>query len=157
MISLIEDTRQKETKHETKHRFWDGIGVKVVRSALPFGDYMAVPSMAIDTKQDISEIAVNMCGTMKERHRFANECRQAQEHGCKLVFLIEDKNYNHIDDLYGKQIFVHGGGGKVIQGDSLAKGMHTAKEQFGCEFLFCDPKESARIIMELLAWAKGMY
>lgn len=153
MVTLIEDTRQKASKHETKHKYFDSHNIPLLRCALPFGDYAAAPRIAIDTKQDISEIALNMCGSAKEKTRFREECVKAKEAGCKLIFLIEDARYENVQSLYGKQIFIHNG--QTISGDQLATAMHVMKERYGCEFWFCDAKESGRIITELLEDTDG--
>ena len=155
MLTIIEDTRQKESKHETKHAWWTEHDTELIRCALPFGDYAPVPPVAIDTKQDITEIGANMCGAAREKKRFMNECREAQKAGTKLVFLIEDKRFETIEDLYGKQIQLHNG--QVLPGDQLATAMNTMANRYGCEFMFCDPRESAQIITELLTWAKGTF
>lgn len=155
MPTIIEDTRQKAEKHESKHLYWQKHGISVVRSALPFGDYISAPEIAIDTKQDITEIGVNMCGSAREKKRFREECKLAQESGCKLIFLIEDGRYKDVADLYGKTIYLHNG--QVIPGDQLATAMHTMSGRYGCEFRFCDPQDSAQIITELLRWVKDTY
>lgn len=147
-MAIVEDTRNKTGKHETKHKYWDAAGVTWLRSALPFADYWPTPKMAIDTKQDIQEIAANMCGAAKEKKRFREECKKARDAGCKLIFLIEDKRYGCIDDLYDKQIWLHTG--QIIPGDQLAIAMFTMQERYGCEFRFCDPEESGEIIREIL-------
>ena len=148
MVAIIEDTRQKADKHKRKHNYWADVGVTYIRSALAFGDYIKAPTIAVDTKQDIYEIGINMCGSGKEKHRFAEECKKAKDIGCKLVFLIEDKRFTNIGDLYGKQIHLHNG--MTIPGDQLATAMRTMSGRYGCEFMFCDPKESGRKIIELL-------
>ena len=148
MLAIIEDTRQKADKHEKKHQFWSEVGVGYMRSALAFGDYIKAPEVAVDTKQDITEIGMNMCGNGREKHRFAAECRKAKEYGCKLFFLIEDNRFKTIDDLYGKQIHLHNG--MTIPGDQLATAMHTMSGRYGCEFVFCDPNESGKVIIKLL-------
>ena len=153
MLAIIEDTRQKADKHQAKHQFWSEIGVGYMRSALAFGDYIKAPSVAVDTKQDIYEIGMNMCGSGKEKHRFAAECKKAKDCGCKLYFLIEDKRFNGIGDLYGKQIHLHNG--MTVPGDQLATAMHTMSGRYGCEFVFCDPKESGRVIIKLLENGNG--
>jgi len=145
---IIEDTRQKEGKHDMKHRYWVQTGVGRARSALWFGDYWAAPKVAVDTKQDIKEIAVNLCGNRKEKNRFREECDKAKTAGCKLVFLIEDKNYETIDDLYGSRIWIHDG--RTISGDSIATEMHSLMERFGVDFMFCEPEEAGRVIKEIL-------
>lgn len=148
MLAIIEDTRQKADKHEKKHQFWSEVGVNYMRSALAYGDYIKAPEVAVDTKQDITEIGMNMCGNAKEKHRFAAECRNARDFGTKLIFLIEDKRFKDISDLYGKQIHLHNG--MTIPGDQLATAMHTMSGRYGCEFVFCDPNESGRVIIQLL-------
>lgn len=148
MATIIEDTRQKASRHETKHKYFDAQCIPLLRCALPFGDYVAAPKIAVDTKQDISEIALNMCSSAKEKTRFRNECVKAKEAGCKLVFLIEDSRYDTVEDLYGKKIFLHNG--QLISGDQLATAMHIMQERYGCEFWFCSPQDAGRIIEELL-------
>ena len=147
-FTIIEDSRNKVGKHELKHQCWDNDGVAVIRSALPFGDYIKAPKIAIDTKQDLAEIGNNMCGAVAEKKRFAAECIKAKEAGCKLIFLIEDRNVNTIENLYGKQLYLHNG--RLLSGDQLATAMHVMSGRYGCEFMFCDPTDSARIIKELL-------
>lgn len=147
-ITIIEDSRNKVGKHELKRKYWDENGTGLIRSALPFGDYIKAPPIAIDTKQDATEIGQNMCGPMAEKKRFAAECKKAKDAGCKLIFLIEDSRFSCIDDLYGKQIFMHSG--RFLSGDQLATAMHVMNGRYGCEFMFCNPKDSARIIEELL-------
>ena len=148
MQTILEDTRQKADKHKTKHGYFADEGIDLIRCALPFGDYAPPPKVAIDTKQDVSEIAYNMCSSSKEKARFRRECIKAQEAGCKLIFLIEDSHYNNITDLYGTQIFLHNG--KLIPGDQLATAMCIMSERYGCEYLFCKPKDAGQKIIELL-------
>lgn len=148
MTTLIEDTRQKASKHEAKHKYFEGNGISLLRCALPFGDYASAPRIAVDTKQDISEIALNMCGSAKEKTRFREECVKAKEAGCKLIFLIEDARFESVQSLYGKRIFIHNG--QTISGDQLATAMHVMEERYGCEFWFCEPKDAGRIITEIL-------
>ena len=145
---IVEDTRQKAGKHENKHEHWAQTGTAWIRSALPFGDYWPTPRVAIDTKENIQEIAANMCGASKEKTRFRKECTKARDAGCKLVFLIEDKGYSGINDLWGQKIWIHTG--QVIPGDQLAKAMLIMQERYGIEFRFCSPEDSGRIIKELL-------
>ena len=148
-FTIIEDSRNKVGKHERKHQYWNENGIGLIRSALPYGDYIKAPSLAIDTKQDLAEIGNNMCGSVSERKRFTAECIKAKEAGCKLIFLVENnKNVHTITDLYGKQIYLHSG--RLLSGDQLATAMHVMSERYGCSFMFCNPKDSARIITETL-------
>ena len=55
---ILEDTRQQEKKHETKHFYFQSVGVHYNRTALYCGDYTlpANQSVCIDTKKDIAEL-----------------------------------------------------------------------------------------------------
>ena len=90
MTVIIEDTRQKAEKHAQKHETWRDDKDIVIRCKLPYGDYIKAPRVSVDTKQDVKEIAVNMCGNGREKARFREECKLAKEAEATLVFLIED-------------------------------------------------------------------
>ena len=84
---IQEDTRQKAGKHDLKHDFFQKTNIGVVRCKLPFGDYAPIPPVSIDTKEDMEEIAQNICGGKGEHQRFIRECKAARDAGCKLVIL----------------------------------------------------------------------
>lgn len=149
MRALIEDTRQKAGKHEIKHNAFDGLGVDLIRCKLPFGDYAPVPAISIDTKENMDEIANNICG--KEHKRFINECKFAKEAGCKLIILVE--NTLGISDLSQVHTWQNPRScysDKCVQGPRLQKAMETITERYGVTFLFCSPEDSAAKIWEIL-------
>lgn len=146
---IVEDTRNKAGKHENKHGYWNEAGTLWTRSALPFGDYWPAPKVAVDTKQNIQEVVANMCGAGKEKRRFMEECKKARDAGTKLVFLIEDSRYHVPEDLCGEHIYILNG--QTIPGDQAYMAMRMHEERYGCEFWFCDPEESGRVIQEILA------
>ena len=146
---IIEDTRQQAGKHDIKHEWFGTNGVELVRSKLPFGDYALVPSIAVDTKKDMDEIAANICG--KEHTRFINECKAAKAAGCSLVILVE--NEVGISDMSQVHIWINPRSVysmKCVQGARLQKAMETISERYGVKFLFCKPEESAQKILEIL-------
>lgn len=148
MVVLIEDTRQKAEKHAKKHETWRDDGDTVIRCKLPYGDYIQAPEISVDTKQDLQEIATNMCGAPREKKRFREECKLAQDAGAVLVFLIEDERIGDISDLYGRSIWIPPG--KTIPGDQLAQAMHTMSQRYGCRFVFCHPKDAGKRVKEIL-------
>ena len=153
MATIIEDTRQKKDLHTVKHDYWDHEGINIIRCALPFGDYISAPTVAVDTKQNIAEIGANMCGSGREKHRFAEECKKARDACCRLIFLIEDAKYSCINDLYGETIWLFNG--QTIPGDQLATAMHTMAGRYGCEFRFCKPEEAGATVVKLLEADNG--
>lgn len=148
---LIEDTRQQAGKHEIKHRHFQNNGVSVLRSKLPFGDYAAPPRVAIDTKENMLEIAGNICGTSKEHIRFKEECIKARDCGCKLIVLVENEDdIKSIDDVFTWRNPRLVYSDRACTGERLAKTMITMNNRYGVEFRFCTPTEAPQIIMEIL-------
>lgn len=148
-MQLIEDTRQKIGEHEIKHKWFSENGIELIRNKLPFGDYAKVPSIAVDTKANMDEIAANICG--KEHERFKRECVRARDAGCKLIFLIEnDVGITSIDEVHKwinpRTVY----NPKCVQGDRLERAMKTMSSRYGCMFYFCKPEDSAKTILKLL-------
>lgn len=146
---IIEDTRQQKGKHELKHDYFSANDIRLVRCALPFGDYAPVPPVSVDTKKDMDEIAMNICG--KEHKRFINECKAAKDAGCKLVILVENRlGITAMGEVHKwinpRTIYSD----KCVQGDRLQKAMETISERYGVEFRFCVPEDAGRIIQEIL-------
>lgn len=147
-MKLIEDTRQKKGQHDVKNIWWTENGHEVIRCKLPFGDYSPVPSIAVDTKQNMSEIVGNLT---TEHVRFREECKLAKRFGCKLVFLVEnDEGIECIDDVKrwkNPRRFVSS---KAPTGTQIARAMLTMQERYCVEFVFCAPEEAGKKVIEIL-------
>lgn len=149
MATIIEDTRQQAGKHEHKHEWFRAHGIEICRSKLPWGDYAPVPPVSIDTKENMLEIAGNICG--KEHTRFINECKAARNAGCQLIVLVE--NTDGITDVSQVSRWVNPRevySPNCVQGPRLQKAMLTIQERYGVQFMFCTPQDSASIIEGLL-------
>ena len=146
---IIEDTRQKLDKHDLKHETFNSLGTELLRCALPFGDYAYPPRIAVDTKENIQEIAANLVG---DHARFRQECIKAASAGCHLYILIETEweSIHTIDDVHKwynpRLIYSH----KAVTGEKLEKIMRTMQQKYGVRFLFCRPEESANTIIKIL-------
>lgn len=148
-MHLIEDSRQKADKHDVKHDSFEKQGVHLVRCKLPFGDYAPIPPVSVDTKENIDEIANNICG--KEHKRFINECKAAKEAGCKLIILVE--NTLGITDISQVHSWINPRviySPNCVQGTRLQKAMETISERYGVTFMFCPPEKSAEIITGIM-------
>ena len=148
---IIEDTRQQAGKHEVKHAAWKTHGDVLVRCALPWGDYMAVPPVSVDTKASMQEVAQNIGGSSAEHNRFRRELIKAQEAGFHLYILVE--NDEGIRNLEGVRLWVNPrliDSPKAITGERLARAMETMQERYGVTFLFCAPERAAAMIHYLL-------
>lgn len=146
MATIIEDTRQKDGKHQQKHIGFEDLGVDLLRCKLPFGDYALPPSVSVDTKENLEEIAGNLCGSMKERDRFIRECKAAAAAGCQLVIMVETEHDGSLLDLGDIRI----GSGKVVTGLQLYRAMTTVSGRYGVQFVLVRPEDAAKEIVRIL-------
>ena len=145
---IIEDSRQKAEKHAQKHKYFKSEELSIMRSKLPYGDYALPPAVSVDTKQNVQEIAQNMCGSAREKARFREECALAKSADARLIILIEDGRIRGVPELFGKTIRL--ATGQIIKGDQLARAMGVMRERYGVEFEFCKPEDAGKRIVELL-------
>lgn len=132
-------------------------------SKLYVGDYMSLdnPRLIIDRKQNLTEICSNVC---QGHERFRNELVRAQEHGIKLIILIEHSSQvKSIDDVakwenprLNKRVRDKDTGlwkniqTKAMTGETLSKIMRTMERKYGCEFRFCDKLHTGQRIIDIL-------
>lgn len=136
-------------------------------------DFIGTYDVSVDSKRDIQELIGNVCG--KAHARFRDECILAQNNKVKLYILVE--NEDGITDIkqlfswqnprmhrYNKIAYMHNLGkwqniplpkGKPTSGEVLAKSLLTMQLKYGVEFLFCNPNESGKKILELLGVNKN--
>lgn len=143
---IIEDTRQKDGKHQQKHIGFDDLGVGLLRCKLPFGDYALPPSLSVDTKENLEEIAGNLCGSMKERNRFIRECKAAAAAGCQLVIMVETTHEGSLLDLGGIRL----GNGMTVTGLQLHRAMTAVAGRYGVRFVLVRPEDAAGEIVRIL-------
>lgn len=170
MRTLMIDTRQQVGKHTIKDKYFESVGVPIVRSKLPVGDYGCMQNMSVvvDTKKDIQELVSDICG--KQHERFRRELELAQDNGIKLYVIVENRGgyvdkkqtiYNpavkKLDDLHGwinPRLFLFRNGRQLYptatKGITLQKACHTMQEKYGVTFLFCTPEESGKHILDIL-------
>ncbi len=167
-MTIIEDTRQQADKHKIENAQLEKLGVKLLRSKLPVGDYANIKdlSVVIDSKKDLQECVGNICG--KEHGRFRRECQLAQEHGIRLIILVEHgwgiKSIEDVALWHNPRIDVFERKIKSMQrrcistagmrpptsGETLSKAMRTMQEKYGVEFLFCSRGDAGKKIVEIL-------
>lgn len=143
---IIEDTRQKDGKHQLKHIGFEDLEVGLLRCKLPFGDYALPPAVSVDTKENLEEIAGNLCGSMKERNRFIRECKAAAAAGCQLVIMVETDHDGSLLDLGAIRI----GSGKVVSGLQLHRAMTAVAGRYGVRFVLVRPEDAAKEITKIL-------
>ncbi len=167
-MTIIEDTRQQADKHKIENAQLEKLGVKILRSKLPVGDYANIKdlSVVIDSKKDLQECVGNICG--KEHDRFRRECQLAKDNEIKLIILVEHGwGIKSIDDValwQNPRIEIFMKKVKSLQrkcqstagmrppttGQTLAKAMRTMQEKYGVEFMFCSRGDAGKKIVEIL-------
>ena len=148
---ILCDTRQQAGKHKNIDSYFSKAGITTARQALYVGDYAIASEQgrAVDTKQDVLEIAKDIMSA--DHERFRAECERAKEAGIKLLVLVEETlpasglcDWKSPTDAKGKPL-------TKISGESLRRAMLTMTVKYGVRFRFCDARQTGRIIVEYLA------
>lgn len=142
---IIVDTREKG--HKSILKYFDEHNIDYITSKLDYGDYMIYKdnSVVIDRKNNLLELAHNLCGTL-EHNRIRREISRAKEDGCNnFIFLISESKIKSLDDIKNWSS-PH----TKVCGSTLLKIMQTMKEKYGVRFIFCERKKIGERIIQLL-------
>lgn len=145
-MTIIEDTRNKEGKHDNVRIYCENHGIELIRQKLDVGDYQ-VPGgrIAIDTKRNLSELATNLMNRA-DKSRFWKEVRRAYEQGLKLIVLCEHGGkVKTIKDVAGWNSPY-----SPVSGRALMEQIYRAHISYGVEFVFCSKRSTGKRIVELL-------
>lgn len=168
-ITIVQDTREKISKHDSIEKPLKEKGIKLLRSKLPFGDYAILNdySIAVDFKQNFLEIEGNLT---KEHVRFRNEIINANNFGIGLVILIEEEiQYNSLDDvaarykipkwksttyemINGVKHVKHRKGQPMgnFNVETIIKAMKTMQEKYAVIFAFTTKEKCGEAIIDIL-------
>lgn len=161
MAYIRVDTREKDNAY-----ILDGFkagGIKFVQEKLDEGDYESSdnPNCVIDLKNGIEEVQKNIAGNEAQKARFLNEIMRCQTKGKKLIVLIrEEKIYAVGGVQYWKSPKAWVKNKKTgkyehkpitkVSGKFIMKVMERYRDEYGIEWRFCKPENSARTIVYLL-------
>lgn len=139
---LIEDTRNKIGKHNNIFAYCKKHNIEIRRQALNVGDYM-LPNgkIAVDTKKDILELANDL---YSDKLAFNKKYKKCLKDEIKLIVLTEEKPTDRKSLMSWKSERTR------INGKFLCDMMFTIKLSYGVEFIFCDRKDTAKILIKLL-------
>lgn len=156
------DSREKERAIKAIVAEFERRGIRHPVSKLLVGDYMNYdnPRLIIDRKQNLTELCSNVC---QGHDRFRRELLRAQDNEIRLIFLVEHgKGIKKLQDVIwwnnprsakriqrddGKWINVET---RAMQGEVLYKILRTLEQKYGCQFVFCEKKDTGKRIIELL-------
>lgn len=147
---ILEDTRQQIGKHKNISAYFSKTGIKCERCGLYVGDYAIAndQSRAVDTKQDVLELAKDIMSS--DHDRFRQECERADSSGIKLLVLIEE--VLPIGGLSAWQSPKNSKGHPLtsVQGETLKRAMMTMTAKYGVRFRFCDSRQTGRLVIDYL-------
>jgi hypothetical protein len=111
--------------------------------------------VSVDTKQDILELAKNVCSA--DHRRFKAECIRGQEAGIQLVVLIEEVPPFGRLEMWESPRFRSSGryhryGDPMTRLDpaTLKKACETMTERYGVKFRFCHKRQTPSWIIKYL-------
>lgn len=147
------DTREKQRATEKIRDYFDGHGIKHISSKLYVGDYMSLdnPRLIIDRKQNLFELAGNLC---QQHKRFTAELIRAKEAGIHIIILCEHggkiQTLEDVKSWQNPRLKDHP---LAMSGERMHKVMSTMQnsDKYSVEFQFCDKRSTGRRIAELLA------
>lgn len=148
-MRVVVDSREHWTqggKDQHISSYFNKHGIEWEVKKLDCGDYM-IPDgkISIDRKQNLQELATNFLNRA-DRARFMNEIRRARQNGIKLIILCEHggkiKSYEDVRNWQSKY--------SKVTGKALADAIFRLYVGYGVPVLFCDKRNTAKKIIEIL-------
>lgn len=149
-MTVLIDTREKPQAIKLILAEFEKQGVTVIRSKLYVGDYQKLenPLLVIDRKQNLSEICNNV---VQDHKRFTAELQRAKDIGIHVVVLIEhSRNIRELDDVRHWVNPRRRVSPMAVSGERLYRILSTIEKHYGCEFRFCEKKDTGKRILEIL-------
>ena len=141
---IVCDTREQKNDHILKA--FDKHGIPFITATVHTGDYVLTGrnDIAVERKATCSELAHNLLS--RDKGRFYREIRRAREDGIKLYIVCENgKGINSIEDVakwknpYGR-----------VTGKMLREAIDKCAIGYGCEFVFCNKRQTWKVIYQIL-------
>ena len=172
VLTIIEDTINKEGLHDRKREYFEEHGIKVVRSKLPAADYALLTDMSrvIDTKRNLQELVGNL---IQDHERFRREADFCKDNGIELIVLVEEFGMTRLEDVlrwknprltrykkiqwmhqHGKWASVPLKGKPPTSNETLYKIMKSFGEAHNVRWEFCSAKDAGAKVIELLTEGK---
>lgn len=167
------DKNQLTGKHgasnQRKHSQMVREGAHLVPLRIPFGDYIEVTDdiltliekrgldnvhkrdlqdlikVSIDTKKNLQEVCGNVCS--RQHERFKEEMKKANG---RLILLIEEGDIECLEDVWWWDNPRLKQNPKATKGTALYKSLCTIRDEYHVEIMFCDRKDTGRMILKIL-------
>lgn len=150
---IIVDSREKPKAIGKILDYFAAHGVEYEVSKLLFGDYMDYnnPSLVIDRKQNIAELAKNCTS---DHERFRRELERAKKAGAKLVVLVEQNRYmdrgEGVNVVTIRDLIRWSSPHTMVRGEKVYRVLYSWVHKYPLEVVFCDKRGTGRMILEIL-------
>ena len=158
---IMIDSYEPLSKIEHITSLFDRYDVEYIKTRLSIGDYMNPdkPYIVIERKKSLLELAVNL--SYKDKERFKRELERARKEGVHVVILIEDGNYQQLDDLKGlAECTLLASVKDIVRRSTIARNTISAQEfyrklkaltkWYDVEIQFCNPADTGIRIIDIL-------
>lgn len=156
-MTIQVDSREKRHIIQRILDGFDRRGVQHYVSKLYKGDYMNLdnPRLVVDRKQNLAEVAYNFTDARKTTKgygsRFEQEMADAKAMGIKIVFLVEHGGQiRSIDDVAKWENPRLQESPMAMSGERIYRKMLAFQNYYGVEWQFCDKRQTADRIIEIL-------
>ena len=160
MKTILMDTREKVKQNSDLVDDLTAMGIKIVRSKLYVGDYTRIDNMTVcvDTKFGMAEVYSNV---IQDHERFKRELLAAKDAGIRLIVLVEESGIQTVQDVamwknprirrYSRMTQAMQQAQKPpVPSERLSRIMQTMADKYGVEWMFCDKRDTAKRICEIL-------
>lgn len=141
---FIFDTREQQNDHIKK---WFNLhGIPFRTEKLDCGDYMQDGgTISVDRKKNLEELAKNLLNP-RDKKRFLREIKRAHESGLTIIILCEHgKGIKSLQDVRSWQSRY-----SPVTGKALMDAIYRISVSYGVRFEFCDRRQTAKRITDLL-------
>ena len=145
-MTIICDSREKKNQHILKFFEENGINYKIQKMNVADYQIEGDNGIVIDRKQNLEEVATNLMNR-NDKSRFWREVRRANKDGMKIIVLCEhSRNIKSIQDVISWHSKF-----SPVSGRCLMNEIYRVHISYGIEFIFCDKRNTGRMIVNLLS------
>lgn len=150
---LLVDSREKPKAIKSILKYFESEGVKYSVTKLFIGDYMEYsnPSLIVDRKQNIAELAKNCTA---DHDRFKRELERAKSVGAELVVLVEQNRYKDRDNWIRvetiEDLMLWESPHTTIRGEKIYRVLRSWMAKYPLRIEFCDKRQTGKRIYEII-------
>ena len=150
---LLVDSREKPKAIKSILKYFESEGVKYSVTKLFIGDYMEYsnPSLIVDRKQNIAELAKNCTA---DHDRFKRELERAKSVGAELVVLVEQNRYKDRDNWIRvetiEDLMLWSNPHTTIRGEKIYRVLRSWMAKYPLRVEFCDKRQTGKRIHEII-------